>query len=74
MTRKEVEASTRWNIEHKKGIYYNNTRYCGISFTDTDFTIHAGCPNTMITFNYAEVKKIENVRTENGRELTIFIK
>ena len=74
MTRKEVESATRWNIEHKKGIYYNGKRYCGISFTDEDFTIHAGHPNTMITFNYAEVEKIENVRTENGRELTIFIK
>jgi hypothetical protein len=72
MTRKEIEASTRWNIEHKKGIYYNNTRYCGISFTDEDFTIHAGHSNTMITFNYAEVEKIENVKTENGLQMTIF--
>ena len=26
MTRKEVESATRWNIEHKKGIYYNGKR------------------------------------------------
>lgn len=72
MTRKEVEAATRWHIEHHKGIYYNGTKYTGISFTDKDFTINAGHPNTMITFNYADIDRIENVRTENVLQMTIF--
>lgn len=74
MTRKEVEAATRWHLEHKKGIFYNGKRYSGISFTKEDFTIHAGTPDTMITFRYEEVEKIETVKVEEVRQMTIFTK
>ena len=72
MTRKEVEAATRWHIEHHKGIYYNGTKYTGISFTDEDFTINAGHPNTMITFNYTDIEKIKAVKVSDERQMTIF--
>lgn len=74
MTRKEVEAATRWHLEHRKGIYYNGTKYTGISFTDEDFTINAGHPNTMVTFYYADIEKIEAVKVSGERQMTIFCK
>ena len=40
MTRKQIDACLGWHIRHRKGFYYNNVHYSGISFHDDCIDIH----------------------------------